>query len=172
MKKILIAAIALTITFLYYSCKKDKKQGCMDPISIKYDSEAQEDDNSCIYGGSGGNITIVAKPQHHGEPITNKYGYPDSAFVKYNAINSPGSAASNYDLIIAGEQPVDTTVQGEDHVHILNLKPGRYYIYMTGWDSSLTSISPSGARVRGGIPVTISENSLPEVDVIVPVTEE
>jgi len=79
---------------------------------------------SCQYAGQGGNTTIAAFPQHHTVPIWSVYGHIDSAFVKFNAVNLP----SSYDLVIAGDS-------GEDHVHIPNLKPGKYYIYMTGYDS-------------------------------------
>lgn len=134
-----------------------KKKGCTDPDSISYDADAKEDDGSCEYGGTGGNTTIVAKPRHHGDPIVGKVGYVDSAFVKFNTQDSPGSNPANYDLVVAGEA-------GEDHVHIEGMKPGKYYIYMTGYDSAYA------ARVFGGIPVTINESS-GEVDVIVPVSE-
>ena len=139
------------------SCKKDKKKGCTDPISIKYDSSAQEDDGSCAYGGLGGNVTLAAHPQHHGVPIYSKVGYPDSAFVKFNAVNSPGSSASSYDLQLAGDS-------GEEHVHIHNLKPGKYFIFMTGYDSTINQ------RVYGGIPYTLTQTS-GEVDVNIPVSE-
>jgi hypothetical protein len=139
------------------SCKKDKKKGCMDPISINYDEEAEEDDQSCMYAGTGGSITLVAKPEHHGVPIISKVGYPDSAFIKFNAVNSPGSNASAYDLVLAGEV-------GEDHVHIEGLKPGKYYIFMTGMDST------GPYRVFGGIPITLTQSS-GEVVVRVPVAE-
>ena len=149
----LVAVALLSTTTI--SCKK--KKGCKDPISIKYDSDAEEDDGSCEYGGTGGNTTIVVKPQHHGVAIISKVGYVDSAFVKFNATNSPGTSASSYDLVIAGEE-------GEDHVHIPNLRPGKYYIMMTGFDSTIVQ------RVSGGIPYTLTQTS-GEVDLAVPVTE-
>ena len=158
MKKILFISIALISAIIVVpSCKKDKKKGCTDPISIKYDASAEEDDGSCTYAGQGGNTTFVAKPEHHTVPIISKVGYPDSAFVKFNTQNSPGSNPSSYDLKIAGEE-------GEDHVHIPNLKPWKYFIYMTGMDST------GPYRVYGGIPITITQES-GEVVVVVPVAE-
>jgi hypothetical protein len=165
MKKVFLVALALTAGIaVISSCKKDKKKGCMDPVSLKYDDEAEEDDYTCTYGGLGGNTTVVAKPEHHHNAITGKPGYVDSAFVKFNAQNSPGSNASAYDLVLAGEV-------GEDHVHVEGLKPGKYYIMMTGWDSTAVETGhPNGQRVFGGIPFILTQES-GEVDVPVPVVE-
>ena len=157
MKKNVILLLTLGLIGMGMQCKKDKKKGCMDINSISYDSSAEEDDGSCQYGGTGGSTTIVAKPKHHGTPIVSKIGYVDSAFVKFNTQNSPGTSASDYDLVLAGEE-------GEDHVHIENMKPGKYYIFMTGFDSTIVQ------RVSGGIPVTITQSS-GEVDMDIPVSE-
>lgn len=149
--------ILLGVVSILPACKKDVKKGCKDPNSISYDPEAEEDDGSCKYAGTGGNTTIIAKPEHHGVPIISKIGYVDSAFVKFNTQNFPGTSASSYDLVIAGEE-------GENHVHIPNLKPGKYYILMTGFDSTIVQ------RVSGGIPYILTQTS-GEVVVTVPVTE-
>ncbi|MBA3647848.1 MAG: hypothetical protein H0W62_04740 [Chitinophagales bacterium] len=108
--------------------------------------------------GIGGTITLVAFPQHHGKPVLSHTNYFDTAFVEFNTQQFPGTGASNYDLVIAGEA-------GEDHVHIPNIKCGDYYLYMSGFDTTLNQ------RVTGGIPYTIPENSSSEIDVAVPVTE-
>jgi hypothetical protein len=154
MKKLFFFSFVLLIVF--YSCKK-KKKGCMDPISISYDADAEEDDKSCIYGGTGGNVTIVARPEHHGVPITSKVNYPDSAFLKFNAQDSPGSDPSLYDYHSEGEE-------GEDHVHLYGIRPGKYFIYMTGMDST------GPYRVYGGIPIIITQTS-GEFNVTVPIAE-
>jgi hypothetical protein len=154
MKKPALFFLALCLCGVSMQCKK---KGCTDPISINYDKDAKDDDGSCEYGGTGGSTTIVAKPQHHGVPIVSKIGWVDSAYVKFNTEDSPGSSPSSYDLVLAGEE-------GEDHVHIEGMKPGKYYIYMTGFDSTITK------RVSGGIPVTVTQSS-GEVDVPIPVSE-
>jgi hypothetical protein len=161
-KKIIICVTALaTVACINTSCKK--KKGCTDPISIKYDADAEEDDGSCVYAGNGGNTTIVAKPQHHGFPIVSDTVHIDSAFVKYNTQNSPGNTAAAYDLVLPGEP-------NEDHVHIEGLKPGKYYIMMTGWDTTGTFNGNAIGRVTGGIPYTLTQ-SAGEVILAVPVTE-
>jgi hypothetical protein len=128
-------------------------KGCTDPLSISYNSNATSDDGSCQYGGFGGNVTLVVRAEHHGVIIPNHVGYPDSVFIKYDAISSP----SVFDTIFVGEA-------GEDHVHIEGIKPGRYYIRATAFDST------ANERVFGGIAYSLTQTS-GEIDLDVPVTE-
>lgn len=127
--------IITLMIFLSASC--DKKEDCV--------------------AGTGGAVTIAAFPQHHGKTIYSQANYPDSAYLKFNTQNFPGTDPADYDLVIAGEE-------GEDHVHIENLKCGDYFIYMTGWDTSINQ------RVAGGIPYRFSQTS-GEIDLVIPVTE-
>lgn len=103
------------------------------------------------------NVTIVAFPKHHGMPIVSDSLYPDSAFIKFNATNSPGTSPGDFDRIVVGEA-------NEQHVHIEGLKRGKYFIFMTGFDTVIS------ARVTGGIPYEITQTS-GEIDLDIPVTE-
>ena len=149
-KSILVIIVSVFITAFVSSCKK--KKGCTDPISIKYDSGAEEDDGSCQYAGIGGSTTIVAYPKHHGKETR-----PYHAYVKFNAQEFPGSSPSAYDLDIVA----DTT---ENHIEIVNLKPGKYFIYMTAYDTAIA------ATVVGGIPYTLTQTA-GEIELTVPVVE-
>ena len=53
---------------------------------------------------------------------------------------------------------------GENHVHIEGLKRGKYFIFIAGFDTTIS------ARVTGGIPIEITQTS-GEIDLDVPVTE-
>ncbi len=132
--KNLLPLLAFTFV-LYSSCKKEDK---------------------CI-AGTGGAVTIAAFAKHHTMYIFGQPNYVDSAFVKFNTQDFPGTNPSNYDLVLAGEV-------GEDHVHIENLKCGDYFIYMTGFDTSINQ------RVTGGIPYSFTQTN-GEIDLDIPVTE-
>jgi hypothetical protein len=157
MKKIISTCIAIAVAiFVIPGCSK--KKGCKDPISVNYDKDAEEDDGSCLYGGTGGDVTVAAFPKHHGvEIFSTDSAHLDSAYVKFNATNSPGTSPSSYDLAIAGEV-------GENHVHIEGLKKGKYFIMMAGYDTSISQ------RVFGGAALEITQSS-GEIDLNVAVTE-
>jgi len=126
-------------------------------MAISFTSCKPKKDDPEPVSGFGGNLTIVAKPQHHGAPIIGPVGYPDSAFIKFNTLDFPGDNPALYDSVLVGEE-------GEDHVHIAGLKPGKMYIFMAGWDST------NNERVSGGIPFNTAQ-ATGELDVLVPVTE-
>ena len=114
---------------------------------------------SCTKEGLGGDATLVVKPAHHGLPIVSTTAYQDSVFIKYNTLDAPANPTTEYDLLIVG------TV-GEDHIHVEGLKHGDYYVYCTGWDTSINM------RVSGGIPVTIKRKERKdEIVTDVPVVE-
>lgn len=112
----------------------------------------------CKDAGQGGEVTLVAKPQHHGFSILNKASYLDTVYLKFNTKDSPGADLAGYDTYFVGEA-------GEDHVHLEGLKCGDYYIYAVGYDTTINE------RVKGGIPYSFSETS-GEIDLNIPVTED
>ena len=111
-----------------------------------------------LVAGFGGDLLIVAKPEHHGNPILNTAGHPDSAMIKFNTQDLPGTDPSLFDTVLVGEE-------GEDHVHIEGLKPGKMFIYMAGWDTT------TNERVVGGGKVNTSQKD-GELIVKIAVTED
>jgi hypothetical protein len=108
--------------------------------------------------GSDGSLEIILKPEHHGEPIPGLPNYPDSAWIKYNTNEYPGDVSALYDRIVTGSA-------GSDSVVVTGLSCGYYYIYMTGFDTSIAQ------RVRGGIPVYIEPGDDGRT-ITIPVTED
>ncbi|MFI5135527.1 MAG: hypothetical protein ACHQD9_06715 [Chitinophagales bacterium] len=113
--------------------------------------------NSCI-AGTGGPVMVAVFPKYDGRAVYNLQNYRDTAYVKFNTHNSPGTSTKDFDLVVSGNA-------GEDHVHLLNLKCGDYFIYMTGLDTTLNK------RVSGGIPITLTQDYGIEVDYDVPLSE-
>lgn len=112
---------------------------------------------ACV-AGKGGMVKFQLKPEHHTKPIPSTAAYPDSAWIKYNTSNFPGDNPALYDLIAVG-------TDGSFQVDVDSMKCGQYFIYMTGFDTSIVE------RVRGGIPVNITEQSGTKI-IKVPVTED
>lgn len=119
---------------------------------------SKKDETLCV-ASEGGSCDLILFPQHHEEPIISQPNYLDSAFIKFNTREFPGDDKSKYDLIVVGDL-------GSDKVIIENLKCGNYFIYMTGYDQSISE------RVKGGIPFTISEGFVGAKNIVVPVTED
>ena len=136
MKKIIFSLIILScFNTILSSCKK----------------------NSDCTGGSGGNLTLVVFPQHHGTPIYNQGNFRDTVYVKYNTLDSPGDSPSAYNAAFIGDS-------GENHVHVTGLQCGNYYIYGVGLDTSRHE------RVKGGTSYSTSQKS-GELDFNLPVSE-
>ena len=102
-------------------------------------------ENTCS-SGTGGSLTFVVLPQHHGAPIHSQGNYRDTVMVKFNTQEFPGASPSLYDLIVVGDS-------GEDHVHIDGLKCGDYYLFATGFDTTISE------RVFGGRPFSTEATS-------------
>ena len=131
----------LTLIVFYTSCKKDIDL----PVEL-------------CNAGTGGAVTLILKPEHHGDPIPSIPGYPDTAMIKFNVNEFPGDDPDLYDLVLVGNT-------GDDFVAVNNLTCGRYYIYMTGFDESIAE------RCRGGIPVNITESAGVQT-IKIPITED
>jgi hypothetical protein len=131
MKKLLI--LAAIVQFVFIACRKE------------------EATVTCT-AGTGGGVTLIVKPQHHGAPINGA-----TAHIKFNSQTNAG-AISNYDMHVTGEA-------GEDHIHVTGLKCGDYFIYCVGYDSTISM------PVFGGIPYVIHSGQSGEIEVHVPVTE-
>ncbi|MCW3077826.1 MAG: hypothetical protein JWO32_2435 [Bacteroidetes bacterium] len=99
--------------------------------------------SSCKKNGLGGDATVVVFLKHHGRIIKNHIGYPDTVFVKFKATDLPGTTPDKFDTYFVGEE-------GEDHIHCVGLKPGKYYFYGVGMDSA------GPYRVNGGVAIKIS----------------
>ena len=106
------------------ACKKDKA----------------DDAIPCV-GGTGGSTTLLVDLKHHSLQIPSDSVYPDTVWLKYNAVN----AGSGYDERKIGN-PGDTTIT------FSNLKCGNYYLIASGYDRSI------GFVVHGGLGITIAEN--------------
>lgn len=119
-------------------------------------TSCKEDDEAACIGGDGGQLTIVATLEHHGDVIPNSPGYPDTVWVKYNT-QEWSNAPLGYDKQVIGEE-------GEDHVHITGLKCGKYYLYASGFDTTIQMV------VRGGIPISTNQ-STGELMIDIPATE-
>jgi len=136
MKNLSILFLLSIISVILFSCQKEEE----------------------CSGGLGGDVTLILKPQHHEDPIISQVGYLDSAFIAVDKYDFPGENPSKYDIIKVG-------IVGSDEVIISGLKCGGYYVFMTGYDTTISQ------RVKGGIPVYISQSS-GSVTKIIPVTED
>ena len=105
---------------------------------------------SCKKEGTGGKSSISGKVEHHGAAIPGSIVY-----IKYGAIDFPGSTASSYDAQVTADAQGTYKFEG--------LQKGDYYLYGVGYDNAIVD------NVRGGIAVNIRRNEEKEVNV--PVTE-
>jgi hypothetical protein len=110
---------------------------------------------SCKKEGTGGDANITANIAHHGFGIKGA-----TLYIKFDAKEKPANPTTDYDLKIE-------TSASETHAHIDGLKWGEYYLYATGFDSTIM------LPVKGGIPFTINhKDRKKEITTEVPVTED
>lgn len=114
---------------------------------------------ACKKNGPGGKTKVIVSLQHHGNVIKNHFTYPDTVFVKFKASDLPGLDVKDYDAYFTG-------VEGEDHVDLGSLRPGKYYLYGVGMDST------GPYRVRGGLAIVVGKTAKKkELSIALPVTE-
>lgn len=97
---------------------------------------------ACKKNSLGGEATLVVTMVHHVTVIKNHVNYPDTIFIKFDAKELPGTTPDKFDTYFIGKP-------GEDHIHCEGLRPGRYYLYGVGIDST------GPYRVKGGSAVRI-----------------
>lgn len=109
---------------------------------------------ACKKNGTGGDAEIAAFPRHHGKDIKGA-----TLYIKFKSESQPSDPTNNYDLKIVGSPK-------ENHIHVEGLLPGTYYLYATGFDSTIM------LPVTGGIAAKIKHKERKEeLDIEVPVTE-
>ena len=97
---------------------------------------------SCKKNGLGGQATIVVFMKHHGNIVKNHVKYPDTVFIKFNATDLPGTTPDKFDTYFVGQE-------GDDHINCADLRPGKYYLFGVGMDST------GPYRVKGGAAIRI-----------------
>jgi hypothetical protein len=104
--------------------------------------------SSCKKEGTGGKSSISGRVMHHEAAIPGA-----TIYIKYGAIDFPGSNATSYDASVISNAQGDYKFEG--------LQKGDYYLYGMGYDTS--------GELRGGIAVKIRRNEDKEINV--PITE-
>ncbi len=109
---------------------------------------------ACQKNGLGGDATINGHVKHHELPIPNAMVY-----IKYASKEFPGSDATVYDASTQASV-------ADGNYEFAGLRPGIYYIYAVGYDSTISQV------VSGGVAVKIKYGERKEtLEVDVPVVE-
>lgn len=101
--------------------------------------------------GKGGNATLICVPKHHDvyKNILN-----GKIYIAYNVQDIPSFYNDSADCLVVDGVPTAT---------FSGLKTGKYYLYGTGFDTSITK------AVKGGLSYEIKQET--SLQVTVPVTE-
>lgn len=110
-------------------------------ISLVACKKKEAEDPIVCSAGSGGTSTLVVELRHHALLIPSDSVYPDTVWIKYNAVN----AGSGYDIQKIGNS-------GDSNIIFNNLKCGNYFITASGYDRNISFV------VSGGLGITIEEN--------------
>ena len=106
---------------------------------------------SCSKEGPGGKAAINGSVKHHSTLVPGA-----TVYIKYGAKAFPGTNITYYDA--------NVTSDANAHFEFADLKPGDYYLFSVGFDSTIAQ------TVNGGIPVEIKSKT-ETVAADVPVTE-
>jgi hypothetical protein len=103
--------------------------------------------------GFGGNAKLNIFVTHHTAPI-------DSGIIKikFNSLEAPTDDVYSY------TQNFKTDSSTKVQSIISGLKQGQYYLYVLGWDPSISSL------VQGGIPFTVDVQT--NYNITIPTTEK
>lgn len=107
----------------------------------------EKDENA----GKGGNATLKIVLKHHTESKNILNG---KVYIKYNAQDAPSSFDDSANCVMVDSTPTGT---------ITGLKTGKYYLYGTGFDTTVNQ------AVKGGVPYEIKTET--SFDISLPVTE-
>lgn len=110
-------------------------------------SRTEKDENA----GKGGNASLKVVLKHHNEAKSILNG---KVYIKYNAQDAPSSFDDSTNCLMVDGTPTGT---------ITGLKKGKYYLYGTGYDTTVSQ------AVKGGVPYEIKEEISHEISL--PVTE-
>lgn len=110
-------------------------------------NRTEKDENA----GKGGNATLKVVLKHHNEAKSILNG---KVYIKYNAQDAPSSFDDSTNCLMVDSIPIGT---------ITGLKKGKYYLYGTGYDTTVSQ------AVKGGVPYEVKEEI--SYDISLPVTE-
>lgn len=92
---------------------------------------------SCKKNNSGGKAELHAKIYNNGREINHS-----DLYVKFGTTEQPSDPEKDYDIMVHGEET-------DNHVHVEDLRPGKYYLYAVGVNTL------TGKTVKGGASVEI-----------------
>ncbi|HTN17195.1 MAG TPA: hypothetical protein VL092_05910 [Chitinophagaceae bacterium] len=101
--------------------------------------------------GKGGNATLICVPKHHD---VSKNILNGKIYIAYNVQDIPSSYNDSADCVMVDGVPTAT---------LSGLKAGKYYLYGTGFDTSISK------AVKGGLSYEIKQET--SLQITVPVTE-
>ena len=96
MKKITYIFIAISIIFV--SCKKE--EGCTDPAATNYNSDAENDDGSCLFSGCTDSIATNYDPLANSDDGSCLFsGCTDSIATNYDPLASSDDGSCIFDIV-------------------------------------------------------------------------